>query len=99
MPPSIGGSHLTKNVPVIKNKAVTLICLVAGTPEPRTTWLKDDKIIVLSENPHIRILNNGQSLQITNADIEDTGLYVCHAENEAGISEKSYDVEVHGKCD
>ena len=53
---------------------------------------------MLSENPHIRILKDGQALQINNARLENTGLYMCHAENEAGIAAKSYDVEVQGKC-
>ena len=52
---------------------------------------------MLSENPHIRILSDGQALQINNARLENTGLYMCHAENEAGIAAKSYDVEVQGK--
>ena len=96
MPPSIAGSHLTENTPVIKHKSVTLTCIVSGIPEPQTTWLKDETTIVLSENPHIRILNNKQALQINNAGLEETGLYMCHAENEAGIAAKSYDVEVQG---
>ena len=76
---------------------MTLDCTVTGIPEPQTTWHKDHRVIVLSENPHIHILNNGQALQITNAETEDTGLYLCHAENDAGIAKKSYDVEVQGK--
>ena len=97
MPPAIGGSHQTEHVPVVKGKSVTLDCTVTGIPEPQTTWHKDHRVIVLSENPHIHILNNGQALQITNAETEDTGLYLCHAENDAGIAKKSYDVEVQGK--
>ena len=97
VPPVIGGSRQTEHVPVVKGKAVTLDCIVTGIPQPRTTWFKDSSVIILSENPNIRILNNGQALQITNADTDDTGLYLCHAENDAGISEKSYDVEVQGK--
>ena len=97
VPPSIAGTQLTEHTPVIRSKSVTLTCIVEGTPEPQLTWLKDETTIVLSENPHIRILSDGQALQINNARLENTGLYMCHAENEAGIAAKSYDVEVQGK--
>ena len=38
------------------------------------------------------------STQVVNAQVTDTGRYVCVAENLAGSTEKSFNLNVHGRC-
>lgn len=45
----------------------------------------------------IGILHNGRFLQLRNAQVSDTGRYVCVAVNVAGLSDRKYDLNVHGK--
>ncbi|KAK3592726.1 hypothetical protein CHS0354_007728 [Potamilus streckersoni] len=94
VPPDITGSEKVDIVTVVAGKPVTLNCIATGIPQPQLTWSKDKKIIILSENPKIRILSGGQSLQITSAEVSHTGKYICYAENQAGITEKTFEVQV-----
>lgn len=43
------------------------------------------------------ILHDGRFLQLKNAQVSDTGRYVCVAANVAGLSDRKYDLNVHGK--
>ncbi|XP_066495851.1 roundabout homolog 3 isoform X2 [Tiliqua scincoides] len=59
-----------------------LPCHVTGNPLPSIQWLKDGQRIVGSD-PRISLLDNG-TLQITNLQIPDSGLYVCIATSSTG---------------
>ncbi|XP_072834939.2 roundabout homolog 3 isoform X2 [Pogona vitticeps] len=59
-----------------------LQCQVTGNPLPSIQWLKDGQRIVGSD-PRISLLDNG-TLQITNLQISDSGLYVCIATSSTG---------------
>ena len=71
---------------IVEGNSVNLTCkVVAGRPEPRITWLKNNKL-------------QGQSLSLFFSEIrkEDEGRYTCKAENEAGNSRKGINVSVKG---
>ncbi|TKR95914.1 hypothetical protein L596_010016 [Steinernema carpocapsae] len=62
---------------------------VTGKPEPNISWYKDDQP-VQADGTHImaRKDDKGQySLVISNAGIEDVGVYSCRAVNESGMAE------------
>ncbi|XP_073667498.1 hemicentin-1 isoform X2 [Paramisgurnus dabryanus] len=95
VPPSIRGADgdLPKEVTVLVNKTTLLECQVDGNPTPKISWIKDSQP-VLSDSTH-KLLSNGRTLQILNAQVTDTGRYVCVAQNLAGTAEKYFNLHVH----
>ncbi|CAJ1060969.1 hemicentin-1 [Xyrichtys novacula] len=95
LPPIIRGtdSDLPDEVTVLVNKTTQLECHVDGNPAPKITWYKDGQPIE-SEGPY-RILSNGRALQVSTAQVSDTGRYVCVADNLAGSAEKFFNLNVH----
>ncbi|XP_069009305.1 hemicentin-1 [Embiotoca jacksoni] len=95
LPPTIRGadSDLPDEVTVLVNKTTQLDCQVDGNPAPKITWFKDNQPIS-SNGPH-RILSNGRALQVSTAQVSDTGRYVCVADNVAGSAEKTFNLNVH----
>ena len=43
------------------------------------------------------MINEGRTIEITSAKVEDTGSYKCVATNDAGTDEINYDLKVLGK--
>ncbi|MGH0131433.1 UNVERIFIED_CONTAM: hypothetical protein FKN15_007170, partial [Acipenser sinensis] len=98
-PPSIRGADgdLPDEVTVLVNKTAMLECLVNGNPTPKISWLKDGQ--PLTESKTQKLLSNGRTLQVGNAQVTDTGRYVCVAENVAGSAEKYFNLNVHGNSE
>ncbi|XP_043356929.1 roundabout homolog 3 isoform X3 [Dermochelys coriacea] len=59
-----------------------LQCHVTGNPLPSIQWLKDGQQVV-GRDPRVSLLDNG-TLQITNMQVTDSGLYVCVATSSTG---------------
>ncbi|XP_023195302.1 hemicentin-1 [Xiphophorus maculatus] len=95
VPPSIRGSDsdVPEEVIVLVNKTAQLDCHVNGNPTPKITWFKDGQ--VMSSGGPRSILSNGRTLQVSNAQVSETGQYVCVAENVAGSAEKHFNLNVH----
>lgn len=52
----------------------------------------------LANERGVEILNEGHSrLRLKSAQVSDTGRYVCVAVNMAGLTDKKYDLSVHGE--
>lgn len=66
-----------------------------GIPQPTVTWMKDGR--PLNAGKGVEILDEGRILQLKNVHVSDTGRYVCVAVNVAGMTDKRYDLSVHGK--
>ncbi|NXJ63832.1 HMCN1 protein, partial [Rostratula benghalensis] len=86
------GSHPSEVV-VTQGNEISLECKVQGVPEPAITWMKDGRLLVSGRD--IAILHGGHFLQLKNAQVSDTGRYVCVAANVAGLSDRKYDLNVH----
>uniref|UniRef100_A0A8C3J6R6 Hemicentin-1 n=1 Tax=Calidris pygmaea TaxID=425635 RepID=A0A8C3J6R6_9CHAR len=86
------GSHPSEVV-VAQGNEISLECKVEGIPEPAITWMKDGRLLVSGRD--IAILHDGRFLQLKNAQVSDTGRYVCVAANVAGLSDRKYDLNVH----
>ncbi|GAB1285527.1 Hemicentin-1 [Apodemus speciosus] len=93
--PSIAnsGGHRPE-ITVIRGKSISLECEVQGIPQPTVTWMKDGR--PLTKGKGVEILDEGRILQLKNVHVSDTGRYVCVAVNVAGMTDKRYDLSVHG---
>lgn len=72
------------------------ISLPLGTPKPAIKWLRNGKELTGNE-PGISIAEDGTVLIIAFVTPYDNGEYVCVAVNEAGRTERKYNLKVHGK--
>ncbi|XP_067156720.1 hemicentin-1 [Apteryx mantelli] len=92
VPPGIVGENKLEDVKVKEKHSVTLTCEVIGNPVPQITWIKDGQPLLEDEDHNF--LSSGRFLQITDAQVTDTGRYTCIASNAAGDKSKSYSLNV-----
>lgn len=73
-----------------------LDCLVSGTPPMEVTWHlgKNSKPLDSTEN---REIYSNHTLVIWSAHYNDSGDYICEAQNQHGKASDSVDIQVHGK--
>uniref|UniRef100_A0A2K5CWV0 Hemicentin 2 n=1 Tax=Aotus nancymaae TaxID=37293 RepID=A0A2K5CWV0_AOTNA len=90
MPPSILGEEL--NVSVVANESVALECQSHALPPPVLSWWKDGR--PLEPRPGVHLSADKALLQVDRADVWDSGRYTCEALNQAGHSEKHYNLNV-----
>ena len=68
-------------------KEITLPCDVGGTPAPNVTWYRDG--MPITEIPNLRYKigsdeNDPTALKINYLKLDDSSLFQCKAENDAG---------------
>ncbi|MEE6496324.1 hypothetical protein FKM82_002300 [Ascaphus truei] len=95
LPPTFEGRDeiLSRDVTLLVNESLVLECAVSGNPAPSISWQKDGHYI--TEEMGYTFISSGRSLQIQNAQLSDTGRYVCIVENLAGSGQKSFNLNVH----
>lgn len=93
-PPSLP-SNLTKYKEIIEGSPVVIRCPASGTPPPLITWFKNG-LLITGDQDGVEILEDG-SLEILDAEAEDSSVYTCTAENQAGEVEHDFEVKVIGK--
>ncbi|XP_064420214.1 hemicentin-2 [Latimeria chalumnae] len=91
--PTIKSSNETGVVSVLLNSSARLACEAWGAPTPGITWLKEERPIV--SGVKATYIDKGQFLQLSEAQISDSGRYTCRASNIVGAVEKSYQLEVY----
>lgn len=79
-----------------KGESTTFQCQIAGTPEIKVTWYLDGNDITTNGKYEISFVDGISTLDIINSTVEDSGMYVCEATNEAGSESCSIDVKVQG---
>lgn len=79
---------------IIEYHKTLISCL--GTPKPTIKWIWNGRELTGRE-PGISILEDGTLLVIASVTPSDNGEYICVAVNEAGTTEKKYNLKVHGK--
>ncbi|NP_001360633.1 Ig-like domain-containing protein [Caenorhabditis elegans] len=84
-PPVIDISRNDVQPQVAVNQPTIMRCAVTGHPFPSIKWLKNGKEVTDDEN--IRIVEQGQVLQILRTDSDHAGKWSCVAENDAGVKE------------
>ncbi|XP_052739609.1 uncharacterized protein LOC112050617 [Bicyclus anynana] len=88
---------MSNNFKGLEGDEVTLVCKVIGVPAPRVRWIRAGRLLAntttTSANLHsgrtfmLRSEGHTSNLTIKSADIQDSGLYTCNAENRAGKAE------------
>ncbi|KAG2469773.1 HMCN2 protein, partial [Polypterus senegalus] len=94
VPPSITGSGLLSEVSLSKGNQLTLECVASGIPKPELTWLKDGKLLDLSDTQHLTLSLDRSRLHFHLLRPHDSGTYSCLAENAAGRETKVHAVTV-----
>jgi len=97
VPPRIPGSRTDTDLSVIVRRPIRMECEPTGVPEPEITWFKDGQIINVEENLFVRVLRGGRVLQVVAAEVRDSGVYTCNAQNIAGQERRKYKLQVHGE--
>ncbi|XP_060245885.1 hemicentin-2 [Meriones unguiculatus] len=90
MPPSILGEEL--NMSVVVNESVALECQSHAVPPPVLRWRKDGR--PLEPHPGIRLSADQALLEVDRVEVWDAGRYTCEAVNQAGRSEKHFNLNV-----
>ena len=98
-----------KGIPLIKEKLVSkieiaegepikLVAKVAGEPQPKIQWVKDNVPIKESENVQLTQKPDGTvALEINSAKESDSGKYELKVTNAKGTTISSSDVSISGK--
>ena len=76
---------------------VDLNVTVSGTVKPTVDWLKDGKPVRKTSRLDTKTEGDTYTLSIKDAIPDDSGIYTFKATSPAGISTKSFDVNVQGK--
>lgn len=80
---------------VVRGNLASLLCIADGTPAPTVSWLKDG--VTLISDPHLKFLNLNTTVQIIQAQVNDTGRYTCVAINTAGQASRHFNLKVLGE--
>ena len=75
------------------DEVVVIDCQATGIPTPVIRWLRDEQNVEKIDSCRYKVFSNG-SLLINNTETSDSGLYICSAENEAGIFRVVVDVQI-----
>ena len=97
VPPSVPNDKVVTELNVVLHDSATLECQAQGIPKPSVLWLKDGKIIEEENDHQVAMVSDGRVLTIKDTQTRHTGRYKCHAENQAGFTEKLYDLNIMGK--
>ncbi|XP_026166559.1 neuronal cell adhesion molecule-like isoform X8 [Mastacembelus armatus] len=77
---------------VIKNHQALIDCASFGSPIPKIKWFKDSRSSILVGEPYI--LHDNGTLEIHIAQAQNSGKYICVAQNVLGIYENHVYLEV-----
>ena len=96
VPPTVLEPGQIEQTEVIQSQVLKLTCPATGIPPPKITWFINNQPIK-NETDKISLQNDGWILEINDVEESDSKRYTCKAENEAGQSEKLFDVNVLSK--
>ncbi|XP_072421818.1 hemicentin-1-like isoform X1 [Chiloscyllium punctatum] len=95
LPPSIKyhGDSYSEAITIRAGETATLRCESEAVPVPTVMWYKNDHHLALVNGTHI--LSDGQILQIQDAQVTDSGHYMCNVANLAGQMKRTFRLNVH----
>ncbi len=78
--------HPLQNLKHVEGEPINMGCKIDGYPRPKLTWLKDGQPLLASNrfSTHYDINTGVARLKISDANLNDAGLYSVLAENKAG---------------
>ncbi|KAA0709880.1 Leucine-rich repeat and immunoglobulin-like domain-containing nogo receptor-interacting protein 1 [Triplophysa tibetana] len=89
-------SRKPQDVRTDEGHAVLFFCEADGDPAPSIFWLNPQRSL-LSGSGRIRVLSNG-TLEVSDAQVQDSGYYLCVASNAAGNDSVSVSLWVRGSA-
>uniref|UniRef100_A0AAY5K6S1 Ig-like domain-containing protein n=1 Tax=Esox lucius TaxID=8010 RepID=A0AAY5K6S1_ESOLU len=78
----------------VANQRIAFPCPAKGIPTPVIKWLRNGQELTGNE-PGLTIMEDGTLLILASVSQLDNGEYVCMAANEAGTTEKKYQLKVN----
>lgn len=81
-----------------KGDTAELACKVTGTPPIKITWFVNDREIKESSKHRMSFVESSAVLRLTDVATEDSGEYMCEAQNEAGSDHCTGVLIVKGLC-
>ncbi|XP_067585037.1 hemicentin-1 isoform X1 [Pseudorca crassidens] len=96
-PPTLEDLEPPYNTPFqerVASQRIAFPCPAKGTPKPTIKWLWNGRELT-ARDPGISILEDGTLLVIASVTPYDNGEYICVAVNEAGTTERKYNLKVH----
>lgn len=80
---------------VVRGNLASLLCVADGTPTPTVSWLKEGETLLPAA--YLKFLNLNMSVQIPQAQVNNTGRYTCVANNTAGQASRHFNLKVLGE--
>ena len=80
------------NILIMEGKTAVLECFSSGSPQPKLTWTKDGKDLLLTERHFFAA--NKQLLLILQTTPSDSGQYSCQMQNTLGTERGATSLEV-----
>ncbi|KAL1506647.1 hypothetical protein ABEB36_005972 [Hypothenemus hampei] len=87
-----------------EGKNLSLLCQIHAIPEATVSWWFDGQLLQNNTSiaPGMRLIyfveegseNKKSELFVYNANVEDNGTYVCHAENAAGSAQSNFTIKI-----
>lgn len=75
----------SENILLEVNEQLNLLCKSQGNPRPNVVWKTSTDLII----------GEGESYEIKHISVEDSGNYICSAENSQGIASRKFFVDVY----
>lgn len=79
----------------VKVNTLPKLFSLSGLPKPVIRWLRNGQELTGNE-PGVSILEDGTLLILASLSPLDNGEYVCAAANDAGSTERKYQLKVNG---
>ncbi|XP_034035488.1 hemicentin-1 [Thalassophryne amazonica] len=79
---------------IVENQRIAFPCPAKGFPKPVIRWTRNGQELTGNE-PGVTILEDGTLLVLASVSPLDSGEYVCTATNDAGSTEKKYQLKVN----
>ncbi|XP_077519310.1 hemicentin-1-like [Amblyomma americanum] len=97
VPPTISGPAVV-DVNTVENLPITISCDVDSLPLATVYWTKNSlPYIIQNSESDVTSKYGARVLSFPAVQSSDRGIYSCIAENEAGLAEKMFRIEVQGK--